>query len=561
MKFYINVIRAKHENICQKSGKVFSSFTQNRKRKSLNKVILLGLDGTTFTVLEPLVNNGKLPNLAKLMREGTYGTLHSTVPCLSIPALPVLCTGVNPAKLGIFGFEKQDGSIVTYDDVKQSTLWDVLAEYDVKSCVVNVTGTYPPVLKNGIMIAGSAPSEQNEYVYPNERKSAATGFYSEFDLLKKLTPRKQSSKYLDLATTIELKRWEIFRRVMQGQEYGLGILWMVLSDDMQHYYWGCEDILTQFYQTLDKIVGQLLESFAEYNIIILSDHGFEAKPSSWFFANSWLNKMGYLRMKSGKLSNYFALQISAALRKAWEGAPERIRQLALKWSHSQSPSHSGDESNEPSANRFLFGVNWENTIAYMDSFTWGIRVRTRDQGSYAATRAAIIAGLQGLRDDRGNSVVRGAWNREELFSGDHLSEVPDIVLLTNGDFRATPFMSTSGQVTASIRASRWNNFRGDHNNARDAIFIGYGPVFKRGYRMPDIEITDVAPTVLHIMGFDVPSNMDGRVRTDILETNSEPFKRAVRLRQYGAEVESKGGVTEEETELIKKRLKALGYID
>ena len=66
------------------------------------KVLVLGLDGATFDIIRPLAEGGRLPNLARLMEEGAWGVLDSTLPPVTIPAWVSMMTGMNPGRLGFF---------------------------------------------------------------------------------------------------------------------------------------------------------------------------------------------------------------------------------------------------------------------------------------------------------------------------------------------------------------------------------------------------------------------------------------------------------------------------
>ena len=77
-------------------------------------------------------------------------------------------------------------------------------------------------------------------------------------------------------------------------------------------------------------------------------------------------------------------------------------------------------------------------------------------------------------------------------------------------------------------------------------------------------IIDVAPTVLHLMGVPIPYDMDGRVLSEVLD---EDFVEANPIEWEETETEAQTEVpddlhafTEEESELIARRLQALGYI-
>jgi len=73
------------------------------------KVFLLGLDGLTLNMVKPYIEAGLLPNLKKVLDEGAYGILRSTIPPVSGPAWVSLTTGKNPGKHGIFEFRTRQG--------------------------------------------------------------------------------------------------------------------------------------------------------------------------------------------------------------------------------------------------------------------------------------------------------------------------------------------------------------------------------------------------------------------------------------------------------------------
>ena len=93
------------------------------------RVLILGLDGATFTVLEPFMQSGLMPNLAKLTQGGVRADLRSTMPPLTPPAWTTLMTGKRPGHHGVFDFFQKEapGSeyyrLSTSNDIKTPTIW------------------------------------------------------------------------------------------------------------------------------------------------------------------------------------------------------------------------------------------------------------------------------------------------------------------------------------------------------------------------------------------------------------------------------------------------------
>ena len=127
------------------------------------KVVIIGLDGATFSLILPWVKEGKLPVLAKLIQDGAWGNLKSTIPTHTAPAWTSFMTGKNPGKHGIYHFLYHTGD--NYDirfanDLRRrgKSLWKILSELDKKVCVFNVPMTYPPEEVSGLMISGLTAS-------------------------------------------------------------------------------------------------------------------------------------------------------------------------------------------------------------------------------------------------------------------------------------------------------------------------------------------------------------------------------------------------------------------
>ena len=76
--------------------------------------VLYALDGATFDVIEPMVAEGELPNLAAWMQAGQHAPLPSTIPPVTFPAWSSFMTGLEPADHGIFDFtQKREGQYLS----------------------------------------------------------------------------------------------------------------------------------------------------------------------------------------------------------------------------------------------------------------------------------------------------------------------------------------------------------------------------------------------------------------------------------------------------------------
>ena len=145
--------------------------------KENRKVVVIGLDGATFDLIKPWVDDEKLPNIGNLMKKGVWGNLKSVIPTLSAPAWVSFMTGKNPGKHGIFDFvvysdssylsEEEQPSIVSSHSFKDKTIWDILSPYGKRVGVMNVPITYPPREVNGFLISDfMTPPSAEVFTYP-----------------------------------------------------------------------------------------------------------------------------------------------------------------------------------------------------------------------------------------------------------------------------------------------------------------------------------------------------------------------------------------------------------
>ena len=123
-----------------------------------NRVIVIGIDGGTWKMIDPLLKEGKLPHLEKIIKKGVRSSMHTTIPSQTVPAWPVCYTGVNPGKLGIYHFltdshkDYDEGRTLTVNDLKVKTVWDYLTENKKTALSIFVPFTYPPLEINGAIV-------------------------------------------------------------------------------------------------------------------------------------------------------------------------------------------------------------------------------------------------------------------------------------------------------------------------------------------------------------------------------------------------------------------------
>jgi predicted AlkP superfamily phosphohydrolase/phosphomutase len=123
------------------------------------RVLVIGLDGATFDLIKPWIEQGKLPHLARLMREGTHAPLQTVPTRNSGPAWSSIVTGVNPGRHGVFYLTTRlPDSYATRPaqaaDRQAPAIWDRLSAAGKRVLVFNVPITYPAGPIGGCLVAG-----------------------------------------------------------------------------------------------------------------------------------------------------------------------------------------------------------------------------------------------------------------------------------------------------------------------------------------------------------------------------------------------------------------------
>ena len=131
------------------------------------RIVLLGLDGLSPEIIEPMLERGELPNMARLRDAGTYSRLKTTNPAQSPVAWAGFATGQNPGKHGVFDFILRDPQ--TYlpsisltrhdgDEVlparKGKALWNHTSERGIETVIIQCPVTFPPEDVHGRMLSG-----------------------------------------------------------------------------------------------------------------------------------------------------------------------------------------------------------------------------------------------------------------------------------------------------------------------------------------------------------------------------------------------------------------------
>jgi len=556
--------------------------------KREQRVVVLGLDGATFEVLLPMMERGELPNLSRVMREGVWGRLESTIPPFSVQAWVSMATGKNPGKHGVTDFwdpsaGKSQREFASSNSIQGETLWEILSRHGKRVGVINVPVTYPPLKVNGYMISGLlTPRNKVDYTYPAELRTEILGAVGDYaadpydplspnkELLKEflywMRKREEANRYL-----LQRYPWDFFINVIQALDHLQHLFWHHL--DLHHPYYNPREakryapLITECYRLADVIVGERLKMLdGGTTLFVISDHGF-GPAHKWFHLNRFLAHLGLLVFQEQADSLFSSLLRRSGLTS--QKVKEIVRRGDVFGFRRRVMGRGARIGFSKRVGGLLtWPIDWSRTKAYSGSpATQGIYINLqgREPGGivgpgreYDEVRDFIISELSRLRDpDTGTPVIERAYHKEDIYSGPFLSQLPDVVFSLDGQPYLASDDASAGPVLERIPR---NHLGGRHKP--DGVFLALGANIREGGTIERARIIDVAPTILYAMGLPIPKDMGGKV---LLETFVPQYREAQSIRYEDMRVteregESEATYSEEEVAEIEERLKGLGYL-
>lgn len=574
-----------------------------------SKVVIIGLDGATFAVLQPWMEQGHLPYLKSLMAQGVSGPLRSCIPPVTVPAWQCFMTGKNPGKLGIGGFFQQKPH--SYDEIPISatsctakTLWELLSDDGKRLAVLNVPYTAPPPRFNGIMIGGfdTPPSKMASAVHPPgllQRIEAKFGPYRVYLKMPQWMAPLTAIDRLEFAVGPFLQdcqevadyQFRVAYDLLAHEAFDLVMLYQFVPDRIQHLLWYILDAdhpwhggqaTGRFYETilgyfrrLDAQIAELVQKVGgDSTVIVLSDHGF-GPVTRGIDLNSWLLQEGYLQIKRHPLA-----QLKLRLWR-WGWGPYRVLPPLLKpplrWKFVQrrilrtfdsQRQFQGWDGIMRAFNRLFLStadIDWPRTKAYCLSEFGMLRINLQGREplgavppqDYEAVRDEIVAKLRSLVDAATGQRVGGhVFTKEEVYRGPYVDLMPDIAYLPfAGAYLALnpTTLLTKRVFIDDIGVSGFHRL--------DGLLIVKGPWIKKGATVDGASLLDLAPTVLYAMGSRIPEDMDGRVLTELFEARFVTEQPIVYMPAAPEAERHAVEFSEEDQQAVLERLRGLGYVD
>lgn len=553
------------------------------------RVIIVGMDGATQQILQPLIAKGKLPTLAKIQREGVAGPLWSVTPPITPAAWSSFYTGKEPGKHGVYEFlyRRRDSYLkapVNFSSIRGRKFWNYADEAGLRTCLFNLPLLYPTQPIHGVAISGLlTPDHVRDFAQPPgileeiEEKVGRPYVLSAGAVYKKgnvgrildefhrvLDYHIRSGLYL-----FEKEPWDIF--------FGH----LMVTDSMQHELWHVLDPshsahdpaeaaehmprIEAIYERIDReFLAPLVERVDdETSLVVMSDHGFGGIERI-IYMNMWLLEKGYITWSRDGWTQA----------KAWMHrrgvTPKNLFRILRALGLGSLRDKVSLEARERWINRGFMNIrraDWSRTKAYSMGNILGmvyLNVKGREPigcvepgEEFERVRDQLMAELRAATCPyTGKPLFSKIEKGEDVYRGAYAKYAPDVVC-TPADWRYQVF---GYQDFASNRfVESYSEMTGHHRP--DGILFGLGPRFAAGKWVEEARLMDLAPTILHLVGLPVPSDMDGRVLEEIFSDDGWSYPELLAVDE-SAEIETAAvELSESDQRVVMERLKALGYED
>lgn len=295
------------------------------------RIALFGLDGADWQIIDPLIERGELPTLARLKAGGSWGNIKSMIPMLSPLLWTTVATGVSPDRHGIIDFLVRDEASgkqvpVSSHRRKVKALWNIYSDAGRESAFIAWWATWPAEEVLGHLVSDRVAYSLFGYESSAADLQGATHPPSYFDHIR---PRLTDDSDITLAelqrfapideamfteqreelksdrTAIRLPVNQLRKILSSSKSYqtiALDILSRGQPDLFALYYQGIDEIghrfahymppkmamvserdfqryrgvVEEYYRYQDRQLGEVLDKLEPgTTVIVLSDHGFE----------------------------------------------------------------------------------------------------------------------------------------------------------------------------------------------------------------------------------------------------------------------------------------------
>ncbi len=503
--------------------------------------VIIGIDGATWDIMDPMMDRDELPNFEALRRRGASGVLTSIEPTLSPAVWTTIATGKTRAKHGVLDFT------YTQEDLRVPRIWELLEGEGKRVGIMSWLVTWPPAVRNGFMIPGwlartpetypphlhfaldmilgeglaRTPREYLAYVVDAPRIGVRIS--SLYEALKLVSFSKTADRsYLELVHRKEMLKGRIFCDIfcwlLAKHRPDFAAVVFYGTDSLAHVYWKYMDALDHY----------------------SSPTGDSQDGGAWEVSREDAAKYG------DAIRNYYKL-VDSFVPRILSLVPEETTVCVLS-DHGHGPSE----------------IDWGYFVLRASTLieTLGLsdKVSVASVGDWSFLSVAPDARPEDLADavEVLSSLVVSEGG-VPLLEIEAKESATLSLRIAEGVERSDSFTTPDGRVLKVTDFVDKTELSGTHR--LQGVIMLSGPGIKGGSSTREASITDVTPTLLYLMRSPVGEDMDGRVLGECLVERFLAENPVVEVESRDGEVALPGASgAEEMPETVRKRLRELGYI-
>jgi predicted AlkP superfamily phosphohydrolase/phosphomutase len=517
------------------------------------KLLVIGIDAASATLIDAWMADGTLPNLAALAKRGLVGRTRGLDGCFVGSTWPSLYTGTNPAQHG-FHYQVQlaSGSYRLEDRalgafVERDPFWRVLSRAGKRVAVLDVPLAKVEPELNGVHVVewGGHDSFFGYSTNPPELGSEIESRFGRHPVGTSCDAEERSPEnYLEFKTFLEegtRRRAEWSRALLERGGWDLFMTVFTESHCVGHQCWHLHDAkhpahdpavaaitgdpLRSVYRAIDEAIGTLVQAAGDANIIVFSAHGMSSRYGAHFLLRDLLYGLGVTARPRVPLRD----KLREVVAKVWRALPASARSR-LSPLRDRVTASADARAGVPG-----IGVDFERSRCFPLAnglAVGGIRLNLagrEPRGILApgedADRfcAQLEADLLAIVDEiTGEPVVSRVIRTRDRYAGARLDALPDLLVEWNDAVaRGSTALGSGAAARVRARSSKLGTVEGVNEYGRsgehraDGWFVAAGPGVSPGRLGREASLLDLAPTFTRILGVELPAT-DGEAIEEIV---------------------------------------------
>lgn len=486
------------------------------------KVVVIGLDGSSWEIVRLMQQAGKLPHLKRMEQQGIATTLQSTHPAHSAPAWTTFATGVPPTEHGCLDFlvvkdDIDDLDIIDSTKIKQETIYETMVRHGRAPILINLPNTFPPKLQDHVTVT-SLMTRGDQWVFPATLQDKYPSL-RRYRLSPNPTLRAKDNfdAYVADVHALEADRitaakdlflhepWDFFFFLSSGTDW---VSHVVYDKAVREHY----QPAWRIWEQMDDFIGWIMAHLpADTTLLVMSDHGFRVYDGI-FYMNRWLEQQGYLTTSTGTGS--FQQEHTKLSREVGQVQKRRVQFKISKRARAALAAIPGVESFAkwvykrivrpfiPITVTVDLKMDLAKTTVGFPRGSMASMLYVNDVGRFrhgivpAEERPAVAKklqrALQELRDRADQPVVGQVWQPQGTYA-------PDLFLESDRYY-------LSGSLHSSSLFEKTTKNYHDGNG----MLLAYGPAVPQ-QSLDHTDLINLPPTIMQAMGLPIPTHHTGSV--------------------------------------------------